>query len=207
VVQKAVVKAEKVKAVVKKEVVEQVVKKESPKPIFTVSILDMTCTMHRTSEADEQTVPLQAGPKGLLMAKFGVVEHTTELCNLMLAAAPKPKPKKEKVQKKKPAAAPPVVETPLAEAAAAPVDDAPVAEYDARASNYSIMYYGTNGRNNIGIKEKLGAKKQIVYFGGKTCTKSKEQLKKIAELIVGELSAGMSAEDATEKGQELADAD
>ena len=60
---------------------------ESKKPIFTVDIVSMQCTMHSTSENADEIVPLQAGPDNLLVAKFGETVHTTELCNLMLFAA------------------------------------------------------------------------------------------------------------------------
>ncbi len=62
-------------------------KDESNKPIFTVDISSMECTMHSTSENAEQSVPLETGPNGLLVANCGETVHTTELCNLMLFAA------------------------------------------------------------------------------------------------------------------------
>ena len=190
---------------VKQEVAQKAVKKEvkeesSGKPVFTVDIGSMTCTMHSVSEATEQTVPLQAGPKNLLIGKFGEVVHTTELCNLMMHAAPKQV--KKRPSAKRPAAAPPA-EVPVVDVAAAPADEAPA---DVK-NDYHIMHYGTGGRKNIGIKEKYGAKKQVVYFGGKACTKTKQELTEIAKVIVKDLHEGMSADDAKEKGQNLADAD
>jgi hypothetical protein len=90
-----------VKARSKEPVVKEEPKKvELVKPIFTVHIPTMMCTMHSTSEeVPEQSVHLEAGPDHLLVAKFGETVHTTELSNLMLVAA---LPKKVK---KKPAGA------------------------------------------------------------------------------------------------------
>ena len=61
---------------------------ELRKPIFTVDIPTMMCTMISVSATvPDQSAPLVAGPANLLVAKFGETVHTTELCNLMLIAA------------------------------------------------------------------------------------------------------------------------
>ena len=69
------------------------------KPVFTVDSSTMHCQLHGASSHDaDRSVPLDPGPHGLLIAKFGEMVHTTELSNLMLAVPPAPK--------KRPAAAP-----------------------------------------------------------------------------------------------------
>ena len=173
---------------------------EPRKPVFTVDISHMHCTMHGTPGNDEQTVALQAGPNGLLTAKFGDLVHTTELCNLMLIAK---KPKKN--VKKKPAA--PVAEASVGAAApveAAPVAAAPPAPMAPVVKDYGIMYYGTKNRNFIGIRAKFGAKNQVLSFGGTKCTKTKDEMRSIADVIVADLKGGMSVEDAKNKGTALA---
>ena len=68
------------------------------KPVFTVDISTMHCHLHGTSSQDaDRSVPLEPGPLGLLIAKFGEMVHQTELSNLMLEVPP---PKKEKKKKK-----------------------------------------------------------------------------------------------------------
>jgi hypothetical protein len=67
------------------------------KPVFTVDISTMHCHLHGTSSQDaDRSVPLEPGPLGLLIAKFGEMVHQTELSNLMLEVPP---PKKEKKKK------------------------------------------------------------------------------------------------------------
>ena len=80
-----------------------VVKAEPPddaKAVFVVDIPTMQCTMHRGGE--HLTAPLEKGPMQLLVAKFGDIVHTTELCNLMLFAAPAPKLRRNRLQQMSP---------------------------------------------------------------------------------------------------------
>lgn len=196
-------KVEPPEAVAEKEVEVQA-KTEVPekKALHVVDIPSMTCSRHSTSEKAEATVALEAGPDGLLIAKFEDCVHTTELSNLMMCCLPLVQKKPAGVVNKKPAAAdaaPPAVEPAAVEepaAAAAPVSD------------YSIMHYGTKGQNVIGIRAKFALKAgkkygpQVVSFGGKKCTLSKASMVAIGKEIVADLHAGMSRLDAKKKGME-----
>ena len=241
------VKSEQVKPSVKvksEQVKPSVVKSES-KPVFTVDIQTMHCTMHGTnSQEADQSVPLEKGPENLLVARFGGIVHTTELCNLMLFAAP---------PKKKPAAAP-VMKKPaaelMAEIAAAAADDAaappaapeaaapptapeaaappaapeaaapavapaePNAAEDAEAEaaaapdadpprdDYGVMWYKRD--RSCGIRAKFGAQQQLFSFGGKSCTKTKEEMRAFGWVLVADLHAGASIADSKKKGMDFA---
>jgi hypothetical protein len=84
---------------------------------------------------------------------------------------------------------------PAAPAAALPRDD------------YSLCYYSKQDANTIGIKTKFGAKKQIFSFGGRRCTKTEEEMREIAMVIIADLNAGMPVLDAKKKGFRLAEID
>ena len=53
---------------------------------------------------------------------------------------------------------------------------------------YTSMYYKKN--NSTGVREKFGAKKQIMRFGGNMCGKTKVRLRKIADTIQEMLDDG-----------------
>ena len=187
------------------------VKSEPPKPdakpICTYDIGSMQCTMHSTSGQGGETVPLEQGPEGFLVAKFSDFVHTTELCNLMLFAAVKAKVKP--AAKKRPAAAPAVAIAP-AEEASPPEPVAPAAAIAPLAEDpgdggdkddYGIMWYKKD--RSIGIRAKFGAKAQIFPFGGKQCTKTEDAMREIAKQLVADLHRGVSAADAKQKGNRL----
>ena len=179
------------------------------KPIFTVHIPTMMCTMINVSaDVPDQSAPLVAGPENLLVAKFGETVHTTELCNLMLIAA---LPKK---LKKKPAAAE-VLKRPARAAAPVASDAAPAAGAGAEVAaaapmaaapknDYGIEYYNTDNRNSIGIRAKFGARKQVLSFGSTTCTKTEKEMREIAAVVVADLHTGTSIKTAKKKGNRLA---
>lgn len=192
----------------KKVKAERVVKDEpktsNAKPIFTTDIEKMQCTMHSTSGQAEQSVPLVAGPDGCLVGKFEGIVHTTELPNLMLLKAPKPKPKQ--VKKRPGAAAPGVAaEAPAAPpvaAAPAPVPPGAPAAAAPDKNDYGIMWYAKS--KCIGIRAKFGAKNQVLSFGGTHCTKTEAEMRAIAKTIVADLHDGMAIIDARQKGKRLA---
>ena len=168
------------------------------KPIFTVDIASMQVFMHSPSSDAVEGAPLEAGPNGLLVARFADRVHTTELCNLMLAAAPK------RVMKR-PAAAMIAKRRAAKVAVEAPVADVPAVVPAAAAgpkNDYGFNYY--KNHNSIGIKAKFGACNQVFSFGGTKCTKTEEQLRAIAAQIVADLHEGVSEADAKKKGVELA---
>ena len=204
----------------------ELLKKDEPaKPIFTVDINKRQCTMYSTSENAEETAPLEAGPNGLLVAKFGESVHESELSNLMLLA---PAARKEKKVLKRPAAAPPEAEAPseavlkrpaaappkavLKRPAAAPSEAETPSEAEAPSEadvppveakdDYGIMWYGK--ANAIGIRAKFGAKATVFQFGGVACTKTEVEMRDIGKVIVADLHAGMSPAKAKKKGQRLA---
>ena len=215
--------AQEIAVISKKEPKKEPAVKEEPKkvelckPIFTCHIPTMMCTMMCPSESiPEQSVSLEAGPENLLIAKFGETVHTTELCNLMLVAAlPKPVKKLAGAAALKRPAGAAVLKKP---AMAAAPDAAPVAGAEAAApaaapaamaaappkDDYAIDYYCRGGKNTIGIKTKFGARNQILSFGSTRCTKTAEEMREIAAVIVADLHAGMSASDAKKKGTRLA---
>ena len=71
-------------------------------------------------------------------------------------------------------------------------------------NDYTIDYYCKGGKNTIGIKTKFGARNQILSFGSTRCTKTAEEMREFAAVIVADLHAGMSASDAKKKGTRLA---
>ncbi len=74
---------------------------DESKPVFTVDISTMHCQLHSTSFHDaDRSEPLEPGPDGLLIARFGEMVYTTEPSNLMLSVAPPKKYKKASVAKK-----------------------------------------------------------------------------------------------------------
>ena len=193
----------------KPSVTEEPKQVDLPKPIFTVDITTMMCTMINVSaDVPDQSAPLVAGPENLLVAKFGETVHTTELCNLMLIAA---LPKKVK---KKPAAAE-VLKRPARAAAPVASDAAPAAGAGAEVAaaapmaaapknDYGIEYYNTDNRNSIGIRAKFGARKQVLSFGSTRCTKTEKEMREIAAVVVADLHTGMSLKTAKKKGNRLA---
>jgi hypothetical protein len=190
------------------------------KPVFTVDISTMHCHLHGTSSQDaDRSVPLEPGPLGLLIAKFGEMVHQTELSNLMLEVPP---PKKEK-KKKKPAAAaaappPAAAEAPAtpppaaqaaateapaaAEAPAAPFAAAAAAPPAAAKDDYSVMWYKKG--KSCAIRAKFGTKATVLSFGGMHILKTKEQMKDYAQILVADLHAGESVADTRRKGQAFA---
>ena len=214
--------AKEIAVMCKKEPKKEPAVKEEPKvelgkPIFTCHIPTMMCTMMCPSGIiPGQSVSLEAGPENLLVAKFGETVHTTELCNLMLVAAlPKPvkklagaaalkRPAGAAVLKKPAMAAAPDV-APVAGAEAAAPAAAPAAMAAAPPKDdYAIDYYCRGGKNTIGIKTKFGARNQILSFGSTRCTKTAEEMREFAAVIIADLHAGMSASDAKKKGTRLA---
>ena len=148
---------------------------------------------------------MAAGPKGLLVAKFSDRVHTTELCNLMLAAAPM-----KRIAKKRPAAGD-IAKKPAAAAAveapevAAPPEEMAAAVPAAPAvakNDYGIMYYKKD--RSIGIRAKFGACNTVLSFGGSKCTKTEKELRDIAKQIVSLLHNGVSVPEAKKRGVELA---
>ena len=164
----------------------------------------MTCTKHMHMH-DEEVASLEPGPHGLVIAKFEDSVHTTELSNLMLAGVAHVK------QQKKPAAAA-ATAAPAAPAPApapavlkkpgAAISKGKPAAADAvvPGSDYTVMHYGTQGNNSIGIRAKFGLKAQVLSFGSKRCTKSKAEMLVIGKELVSDLQAGMSCVDAKKKG-------
>lgn len=55
------------------------------------------------------------------------------------------------------------------------------------------MWY--KNTTSVGIKRKFGDKKQIIYFGGRKCTLSKEALLKLGDDCVKKLNGGMTEAD------------
>ena len=127
---------------------------DESKPLFTVDISTMHCQLHSHSSHDaDRSEPLEPGPDGLLIARFGEIVYTTELSNLMLSVPP-PKKRKTAPVSKKPAAdtkaesdaaeaqaaaAPPAAHPAAAEAPAAPfAAEAPAAPVAAAKDDYSI---------------------------------------------------------------------
>ena len=184
------------------------------KPVFTVDISTMHCKLHGTSSHDaDRSVPLEPGPHGLLIAKFGEMVHTTELSNLMLAVPPPPKkrPAAAPVAKKPAAhmeaadlaAAPPAAHPAAAEAPAAPLGaEAPAAHEAVAKDDYSVMWY-KNGRW-IGIREKFGMKSQVVSYGGKKSLRTEKELRDYAKVLVADLNAGEGVAATRRKGRAFA---
>ena len=189
------------------------------KPVFTVDIPTMHCQLHGTSSQDaDRSVPLESGPLGLLIAKFGEMVYKTELSNLMLSVPP-PKKEKKAPPQKKPAAAPPAAAPPAAaeapatpppaaqaaaaEAPAAPfAAEAPAAPPAAAKDDYSVMWYKKGSQ--CAIRAKFGIKAQVLSFGGMRTTKTKKQMKDYAKILVADLHAGESVANTKRKGQAFA---
>ena len=177
------------------------------KPIYTVDITKMECTMHKSEK--EVSVALEAGPNGFLVGRFpDDIVYESELINLMLTA---PLPKKVKVVRKGPAMKRPSGAEAVAEAAPVAEVAAPVAEVAEVAAepaaagardDYGIMYYSKC--KTIGLRAKFGACNQVLSFGGTRCTRTEVQMKEIAKKIVADLHAGMSVAAAKRKGNVLA---
>ena len=180
-----------------------VVKAEPPddaKAVFVVDFPTMQCTMHRGGE--HLTAPLEKGPMQLLVAKFGDIVHTTELCNLMLFAAPAPKTQKKPAAadvSKKPAAAVEMGEADAAEPADAPED---AVEPGRDVSHYLIMWYKNN--KTIGIRAKWGAKPQVLSFGGSKCKRTEALMREHAKVIIQDLASGISVASCKQKGRDFA---
>jgi hypothetical protein len=185
------------------------------KPVSTVDFPTMHCQLHSTSPHDaDQSVPLEPGPHGLLIAKFGELVHKPELSNLMLAVPP-PSPHKKRpaaAVAKKPAACI-LPETDAAEVEAAEAEaeaalpgadyGAPVAaDYGAPANDYGVMWYKRS--RAIGIRQKFGSKAQVFSFGGKSSPKTERELKDFAEVLVKDLRAGASVAATRNKGRKFA---
>ena len=179
----------------------------------------MHCQLHSTSPHDaDQSVPLEPGPHGPLIAKFGELVHKPELSNLMLAVPP-PSPHKKRpaaaVAKKPAACILPKAETDTAEVEAAKAEaeaeaallgadyGAPVAaDYGAPANHYGVMWYKRS--RAIGIRQKFGSKAQVFSFGGKSSPKTERELKDFAEVLVKDLRAGASVAATRNKGKKFA---
>ena len=188
------------------------------KPVFTVDIPTMHCQLHGTSSQDaDRSVPLEPGPLGLLIAKFGEMVYKTELSNLMLSVPPPKKEKKAPPQKKPAAAAaaappaaaeapatpPPAAQAAAAEAPAAPfAAEAPAAPPAAAKDDYSVMWYKKGSQ--CAIRAKFGIKAQVLSFGGMRTTKTKKQMKDYAKILVADLHAGESVANTKRKGQAFA---
>ena len=189
------------------------------KPVFTVDIPTMHCQLHGTSSQDaDRSVPLEPGPLGLLIAKFGEMVYKTELSNLMLLVPP-PKKEKKAPPQKKPAAAPPAAAPPAAaeapatpppaaqaaaaEAPAAPfAAEAPAAPPAAAKDDYSVMWYKKGSQ--CAIRAKFGIKATVLSFGGMRTLKTKKQMKDYGEILVADLHAGESVANTKRKGQAFA---
>ena len=200
------VKMEKQEVVVKKEGTE----KKKP-PIFTVDIATMTSTMHGPG-SEKSEAKLVAGPNGLLVANFSDgVCHETELCNLMLLAALPKKIKKKPAAAEDSAAHPSPEGPPEADAPHPPPEDVGVPEQPADGpsiekkpdKDYGIMYYWRKGENTIAIRAKFGSKGTVLSCGGKTCTKSKEEMFAIGNKLVKDLKEGKSAGECKIRGNQL----
>ena len=190
------------------------------KPVFTVDIPTMHCQLHGTSSQDaDRSVPLEPGPLGLLIAKFGEMVYKTELSNLMLSVPPPKKEKKAPPQKKPAAAAaaaaappaaaeapatpPPAAQAAAAEAPAAPfAAEAPAAPPAAAKDDYSVMWYKKGSQ--CAIRAKFGSKAQVLSFGGMRTPKTKRQMKDYAKILVADLHAGESVANTKRKGQAFA---
>lgn len=188
------------------------------KPVFTVDIPTMHCQLHGTSSQDaDRSVPLEPGPHGLLIARFGEMVHTTELSNLMLSVPPPKKEKKAPPQKKPAAAAaaappaaaeapatpPPAAQAAAAEAPAAPfAAEAPAAPPAAAKDDYSVMWYKKGSQ--CAIRAKFGIKATVLSFGGMRTPKTKKQMKDYAKILVADLHAGESVANTKRKGQAFA---
>ena len=188
------------------------------KPVFTVDISTMHCQLHGTSSQDaDRSVPLEEGPLGLLIAKFGEMVYKTELSNLMLSVPPPKKEKKAPPQKKPAAAAaapppaaaeapatpPPAAQAAAAEAPAAPfAAEAPAAPPAAAKDDYSVMWY--KKRLSCAIRAKFGIKATVLSFGGMMTLKTKKQMKDYAKILVADLHAGESVANTKRKGQAFA---
>ena len=188
------------------------------KPVFTVDISTMHCQLHGTSSQDaDRSVPLEPGPLGLLIAKFGEMVYKTELSNLMLSVPPPKKEKKAPPQKKpaahnkaeiddaeaQAAAAPPAAHPAAAEAPAAPfAAEAPAAHLAAAKDDYSVMWYKKG--LSCAIRAKFGTKATVLSFGGMMTLKTKKQMKDYAKILVADLHAGESVANTKRKGQAFA---
>ena len=190
------------------------------KPVFTVDISTMHCQLHGTSSQDaDRSVPLESGPLGLLIAKFGEMVYKTELSNLMLSVPPPKKEKKAPPQKKPAAAAaaaapppaaaeapatpPPAAQAAAAEAPAAPfAAEAPAAPPAAAKDDYSVMWYKKG--LSCAIRAKFGTKATVLSFGGMMTLKTKKQMKDYAKILVADLHAGESVANTKRKGQAFA---
>ena len=193
----------------------------------------LTMTRSLIGGDHQETVPLEQGTQGFLVAKFSDGEVETELPELFLqyrSAAPlsiEPAPKKKKVMKamkdmkvmRRPSAA----EVPAAAAAApapmppappappAPMPPAPPAPVPPDASEdpipanaeFGIMYYKSG--HSIGIRQCFEPKKQKVTFGGKKARhKSEAQMRDIAHELIALLKGGnYTYAEAIAKGKEL----
>ena len=189
------------------------------KPVFTVDIPTMHCQLHGTSSQDaDRSVPLEPGPLGLLIAKFGEMVYKTELSNLMLSVPP-PKKEKKAPPEKKPTAAPPAAAPPAAAeapatpppAAQAAAAEAPAAPFAAEAppappaaakDDYSVMWYKKGSQ--CAIRAKFGIKATVLSFGGMRTPKTKKQMKDYAKILVADLHAGESVANTKRKGQAFA---
>jgi len=203
------VKVEKKEVVVKKESTE---KKKVAKPIFTVDIPTMICTMHCPG-SEKSEAKLEAGPDGFLVAKFsnGLV-HETELCNLMLLAALPKKIKKKPAAAEAPPPPSPSPEEPAEVDAHAPPPEEgggmggheqPADDSSKPDKDYGLMYYWKKGENTLAIRAKFGSKGTVLSFGGSWQTKSKEEMMAIGKILVKDLKEGKSAAECKVKGNQL----
>ena len=204
------------------------------KPVFTVDISTMHCQLHGTSSQDaDRSVPLEPGPLGLLIAKFGEMVYKTELSNLMLSVPPPKKEKKAPPQKKPAAAAaaaaappaaaeapatpPPAAQAAAAEAATPPpaaqaaAAEAPAAPFAAEApaappaaAKDDYSVMWYKKGSQCAIRAKFGIKATVLSFGGMRTLKTKKQMKDYAKILVADLHAGESVANTKRKGQAFA---
>ena len=176
---------------------------DESKPVFTVDISTMHCQLHSTSSHDaDRSEPLEPGPDGLLIARFGEIVYTTELSNLMLSVPPTKKRKTAPVSKKP--AADTTAHLAAAEAPAAPLAAAaPAAPLAEAKDDYAILWYKNS--KCCGIRAKFGIKTQVLSFGGKKSLKTEQEMRDFAQtVLVPDLHAGATIAETKQKGMDFA---
>ena len=177
---------------------------DESKPVFTVDISTMHCQLHSTSSHDaDRSEPLEPGPEGLLIARFGEIVYTTELSNLMLSVPPTKKRKTAPVSKKPAADIKAESDAEEAQAAAAPPAAHPAAPLAAAKDDYAILWYKNS--KCCGIKAKFGMKTQVLSFGGKKSLKTEQEMRDFAQtVLVPDLHAGATIAETKQKGMDFA---
>ena len=177
---------------------------DESKPVFTVDISTMHCQLHSTSSHDaDRSEPLEPGPEGLLIARFGEIVYTTELSNLMLAVPPTKKRKTAPVSKKPAADIKAESDAEEAQAAAAPPAAHPAAPLAAAKDDYTISWQKRT--KCCGIRFKFGMKTQVLSFGGKKSLKTEQEMRDFAQtVLVPDLHAGATIAETKQKGMDFA---